>query len=815
MKRIVWHLFLIVALCFYKNAKSQIVINELCTINVDVIEDAEGDKSDWIELYNKSNSPENLSNYSLYSKNNNISFELPTIELAPEAFIVIFISGKSKISPQIHTNFKMEINDTILLFQNQTIVSEIVAKDLFVDHSYGAVDDGIGNYEIFTSPTPGASNEFEVHYAAYTAQTQFNLQSGFYQTPITLELSNPTPNATIYYTTDGSIPYFNSPIYTSPIQVNKNMIIKSYCTAPGILDSKIITKSYFINETISLPVVSISTDSLLLFDATSGLLQPGPNAESYPPFLGANFWSDNQIKVHVQIFDKNKNEQINQFCELQIHGGSVNRSQAMKSFRLLSKKKFEKDRFYAKLIEDKPAITAYRKFVLRNGSSDFLKSQLREGFIHKNIIKYTNVDANGYEPCLVFINGNFYGMMEIREKIDEYYVEQNHNIDKDNVDVLADTNLVDIGDWTDFDSVYRYVLHHDMKQNEHFNFVDQRIDLKNMADYFFVETYFDNNDWPSGNLRLWSQRNPRGKYRYIAFDLDASLGTFTWSPSSLNMLHESLNYFTTVVPIKHCIIFKKMLENTSFKHYFINRYADLSNTSFSSENLLTMLDTVKLKIQTEVNRHYTAWEKEPSYWEFEINNLIIPYIKNRHTLSREDVLNEFALPAYHQIKINTEPEDAFQQLNINTIVVHENNFDGYYYETIPISFKVNPKKGFVFSHWLQNNGNRYYSDSISVNLTENSEFTAVYYTDAEKNDIVVYPNPNDKNYLYVRMINDLSSLKNIAIYNTLGQKVFISSHPKIKNEIIVEIETQQLKQGIYFLNIELNNSTRVVKFSVL
>jgi hypothetical protein len=373
MKRLVWHLFIIVALCFYKNAKSQIVINELCTINDDVIEDAEGDKSDWIELYNKSNSPENLSNYSLYSKNNNISFELPTIELAPEAFIVIFISGKSKISPQIHTNFKMEINDTILLFQNQTLVSEIVAKDLFVDHSYGAVDDGIENYEIFTSPTPGTSNEYEIHYPAYTAQTQFNLQSGFYQTPITLELSNPTTNATIYYTIDGSIPYFNSPIYTSPIQVNKNMIIKSFSTAPGLLDSKIITKSYFINETISLPVVSISTDSLLLFDATSGLLQPGPNAEPYPPYLGANFWSDNQIKVHVQIFNKNKIEQINQFCELQIHGGSVNRSQAMKSFRLLSKKKFEKDRFYAKLIEDKPAITAYRKFVLRNGSSDFLK----------------------------------------------------------------------------------------------------------------------------------------------------------------------------------------------------------------------------------------------------------------------------------------------------------------------------------------------------------------------------------------------------------------------------------------------------------
>ena len=168
MKRIVWHLFLIVALCFYKNAKSQIVINELCTINDDVIEDAEGDKSDWIELYNKSSFPENLSNYTLYSKNNNVSFVLPTFELAPESFIVIFISGKSKISPQIHTNFKMEINDTILLFRNQTLVSEIVAKDLSVDHSYGAVDDGIGNYEYLSK------------YYANSTVGQYQIGNAFY-----------------------------------------------------------------------------------------------------------------------------------------------------------------------------------------------------------------------------------------------------------------------------------------------------------------------------------------------------------------------------------------------------------------------------------------------------------------------------------------------------------------------------------------------------------------------------------------------------------------------------------------------------------
>lgn len=803
---------LILILSFANNKLcGQIVINEICTFNDDVLEDVDGDKSDWMELYNNTSIAQDLSEFSIYSTKQKILYQLPSVLLNSNGYHIIFLSGKNKYVNEIHASFKMLLGDSIILIKNQNNLQTIIVPDLIVDHSYGAVIDGSVNFEIFLDPTPGTTNNYNQHVISYTEKPVLSLQSGFYTGVQNISISNTTPGAITYYTLDGKEPSVSSQIYTAPISIYKTCVVKAFSIAPGLPASKKLVNTFFIDETHDITVISISTDSLLLFDSISGLLQPGPNASAEPPYYGANFWSDNQIEVRVQIFDKSHNEIINQECELQIHGGSMNRSQAMKSFRLLSKKKFEKDRFYAPLIPDKP-ISAFRKIVLRNGSSDFLKSQIREGIIHKTLIKNTAIDANGYEPCVIYINGNYYGMSEIREKIDEYYVEQNHGIDKDNVEVLADTNLVDIGNWQAFDSIYSYVLSHDLKVDEHFNVVESKIDLENMSDYFIAETYFDNNDWPSGNLRLWRQTQPGSKFRYIAFDLDASLGTFEWSPYTLNMLHEALNYFTTTVPNKHCIIFKKLLENSAFRKYFINRYADLSNTCFSQKYLLNMLDSVSLKVRPEIDRHFISWGKNFNDWENEINFKIKPYIQNRNQLSREDVLNEFNLPACHRIHLSTFPNDAFQNFSLNTITLYENNFSGFYYETVPIWFKAIAKKGYVFSHWQQNNGTKYFNDSISVSLTENSEFTAIYFPESDKKNFTLFPNPCEQQSIFIRFFEPLESLQNISIYNAFGELLNININPKLVGDFTLECETFNLKSGLYFIKIEMYNKSEVLKF---
>jgi len=815
LKKYISHIIFLFIIFNVNAAFSQITINEICTINDDAIEDENGDKSDWVELYNNSNTAINISNYKLKSVKQNLIFSFADTTILPNGFIVVFISGKNRNGHFLHTNFKVVNNDTIILLDsNGNNISEIAPPDLKVDDSFGANIDGNNVYEVLTTPTPNGTNSISNHYASYTALPQFSLDAGFYNGTQTITISNADANAVTYFTINGKEPSNNSTQYLQPIIITKTTVVKAYCKNPSKPSSKIICNTYFIDETAALPVISISTDSNSLYNDTTGLLMLGLNTDSIPPYYNANFWLETQLKVNMELFDKNKVLQLNQNCELQIHGGTMNRTQDMKSFRLLAKKQFEKDKFYYPLLKDKP-INAYRKFVLRNGSSDFLRAQLRDGLIHKILIKNTFNDAVGYEPCQVFLNGKFYGIQDIREKLDDYYLEENHNADRKNLDFLVEENVVELGDWLAFDSVYNFVLNNDMQNDNNFKVVENRIDLQNIADYFIAETYFDNNDWPNNNLRLWRERKPGSKFRYIIFDLDVSLGGEPWSPYTMDMLNRALNYFTTDVPIKHCIILKKLLTNVTFKNYFVNRYADLINTAFSPKEVTQMLDTVKANISADLPKHFARWGRNFSDWDYEIKTLVEPYIINRNILAKENITNQFLLPNQHNITINCLPLNAFDTLHINTIKYNKNEFVGTYFETVPIGFKIKAKDGYTFSHWQLSNGTKIFTDSVNINLEKAIDFTAIYY---KKNEAVlwqIFPNPVVENKLFLHVDDDIKDNISIAITNSLGVIIYNATAQNFVGANLIEIDVSSLANGLYTMQILHKNNRETAKFILM
>ena len=809
IKNCIFYLLLLFSIGSY----AQVSINEICTINDDALTDEDGDKSDWLELYN-SGSLQNMANYSLHSSNSNLLFTFPNINLPSNSYLIVFLSGKNKSAAQLHTNFKLVGNDIIsLLNPNGNPVSSIYPPNLKVDDAYGAYPNGTANYEVLTTATPGSSNAASNHYPAYTQAPQFSAAAGFYNQSQIVILSNSDPSSTIYYTLNGSEPSTNSIAYTAPIEINKTTVVKAFSKSALLPKSKIICNTYFINEQVNLPVMSISTDSLLLWDSISGLLSLGLNADSLPPYYGANFWADTQLKVYLQYFDKNKNLQLNQYSGLEIHGGSMNRSQPMKSFRMLSKKKYEKDHFNYPLIPDKP-IQAYRKFVLRNASSDFLKTNFREGLIHKVVIANTFLDANGYEPCVVYLNGYYYGIHNIREKIDDYYLEENHGADRKNIDMLTDNNVAEEGDWLAFDSVYNFVTAHNMHLQSNFNEAAERIDLKNLSDYFITETYFDNNDWPEGNVRVWRERKPGSKFRYILFDVDASLGTFPWSPSSLNMLSKCLHLYVDSIPNKHCIILKNLLQNETYKEYFITRYADLFNTAYSTSCFLETMDSVKHKIAQDIPRFYTQWGSNFGAWEYEINELLIPYIINRNKLSKTDVLNEFGLPNYYELGITCSPTEAFSELRLNTVVWRKPQFVGTYYETVPVRFKIQPKAGYIFSHWQLSNGQILLSDSITLAMTESLSATAYYYPENQLADAFLFPNPSNNGSVFIRTNFLQNTSSTIEIVNHLGQVVNRQSKILPIDQHTLEIKTDYLSAGMYVVKLSSETGSTSVKMVI-
>jgi hypothetical protein len=72
----------------------------------------------------------------------------------------------------------------------------------------------------------------------------FSLAGGSYKTPQTLTLTDATPGATIYYTTNGTTPTTASTKYTGPITIKSSELVIAVAAAPGYANSNTSSKAY-------------------------------------------------------------------------------------------------------------------------------------------------------------------------------------------------------------------------------------------------------------------------------------------------------------------------------------------------------------------------------------------------------------------------------------------------------------------------------------------------------------------------------------------------------------------------------------------
>ena len=189
-----------------------------------------------------------------------------------------------------------------------------------------------------------ASNNSSTCYSGYADQPVFSIGAGFYSSSQIIVLSNSTPGGVIRYTTNGDVPTTSSHIYSSPILVTSDEVIRARVFASGFLPSEIITNTYVINDEIHLPVFSITTDSLNLWDWNTGIYVLGPNADSIYPYFGANYWQHWQKPAAIEYYDKAKNRIFNFDAEIKIHG-NYSREKPQKSFEISLKSEYRNKQF--------------------------------------------------------------------------------------------------------------------------------------------------------------------------------------------------------------------------------------------------------------------------------------------------------------------------------------------------------------------------------------------------------------------------------------------------------------------------------------
>ena len=675
------------------------------------------------------------------------------------------ISWFNSRSTHYHTNFKLSNGEELVISDHSGNLIDFKEVSVgFSRISEGRSTDGSMSWGYFSNPTPGITNDSSICYQGISEQPSISLSSGWYNNQQPVTLTNTDTLSQIYYTTNGDLPDTNDYLYIDTLFLDSTTVLSARSfSSNNYLPSQVIDRTFIFNEdNHNLPVISIITDSLNLWDWESGIYVMGPNADITQPFYGANFHMPWSKWSRLEFFDKSKQKQAEEEFDLEIHGG-YSRYFPQKSFRLDFKSKYTGNIVYP-FFTQKPFINKFNNINLRNGGSNPAShDRIRDGLISE--ISYsTNIDVMGYEPCILYLNGEFWGQYAIREKIDEHYVEDNHNLNSDSIDLMNRGEEALCGSDIHFVNTYHKIMNSDPNSNTFYDLISEKFDLDNYIDYFIVETYIQNRDWYAGknNIKLWRSQN-NGKWRYVLYDVDQ---TFVDNDPDKNFIDiarnpyrilskkngdnfyldtNDLNYLNKVdtifYPSMHSELFNRILMNDEFKCRFVIRYADLVNTIFHPEKFSTKIQELKDKLMFVMPKQINKWGRPESIsvWENKINILSeFNEVRVPYALTHVSESFDIDLPNIRTFDISHPYEGS---IKINTINPDTYPWSGYIFNSQCNSYAIaTPNSGFAFSHWELYTQNRsediyeFYNDTLDLSMYVNEKYVA-NFRDCDVNNL--------------------------------------------------------------------------------
>ncbi len=609
-----------------------------------------------------------------------------------------FISEYINLVPvSIHTNFKIKSEGENLILSD---ASGITLDSLFTgkipaDISFGRKPDGSETFSFFNKPTPGKPNSSIGFSPIPVSKVIASLNGGFYQSGINILLEAGNPDDSIFYTLDGSEPGTSDSLYYSPINFTKTTTLRARVILRDYLPEEILTNTYFINESNNLPIVSVNTDPYNLWDEEYGIYVMGNNASSDFPHKGANFWEDWERPANIAMYEPDGTLAFQLDAGIKIFG-NYSRGLAQKSISIHSRKSYGVDGINYKIFVDRD-ISKFKTIILRNSGNDFNKTMLRDAYANR-MLESLDLDHQAYRPAIVYINGKYWGIQNIREKINEEFIAYNHGIEEDLIDILEFNGSVVKGNSENYMALLQYLNTHNLSSKENYNYVKNQIDVENYIKYQVANIFIDNQDWPGNNIKYWRERSPQGKWRWILFDLDAAFSAWFADNKSFNTLEYALdpNGPGWPNPAWSTFLFRKMIENQSFKYDFINCFADNLNTIFKSTVLENHLNEMKSVIEPEIQSHLNRWEGGTiDNWENKVSK-IRTFVRERQRYVRGHIRKEFNLSGTYNINVKVEGGGHIQ---LNTLTLADFPWQGVYFNDVPINIEAIPNPGYKFIKW--------------------------------------------------------------------------------------------------------------------
>jgi hypothetical protein len=774
-------LYLIITLIvsvFLNPVASQVVINEYSASNLSQFPDNYNRYEDWFELYNTGSTAVNIGGYYLSDRAGNpFKWQIPANTTIPaNGFMRFWTSGRNEVTGNhYHTNYKLtQTKDSpdYVIFSGPfgAILDSIQLSKTQLGHSRGRITNGAGEWAVFTNPTPGTSNNSAQAYTRYCEQLQMSVEAGFYENTQIVEITSSEPDVEIRYTTNGNVPTNGSTLYSGALTISTTQVLqaRAFHSNPQILPGFIAFNTYFINENHVLPVISATGNQLLQLLNGNASLYPHGSFE---------YFNEDHIRTTAGYGEFNKHGQ-DSWVNPQRSIDYITRDEMGYNYAIREKMIpiTERDEF--------------QRIIMRACGDDNYPGKDTAAHMRdiwtQNLAEVSgmHLDVRKGARCVVYANGQYWGVYSIREKVDDHdFTSFYYNQDKYNIQFLKFWGSLwaeyggqqAINDWM---ALRNFILSSDVTNPFVFAQIDAQYDYKSLVDYVIINSFVVCSDWLNWNVGIWRGLNPDGEHKkwgYILWDEDAILGHYInytgipgqhpWVPPCYP---ENLSGGSD--PQKHIEILNKLRNNPDFYQYYVSRYLDLKNTVFVKEDLLQNIDSMAALIAPEMPQHVNRWAGNMPKWESNVQKMR-NFVADRSDYLESGLMDCYNLTGPYEVTVNTEPQGV-GEIKFNSIELQNYPWTGVYYGGIDIVLQAKvTNNSYEFDFWELSNHQAAPHDSahtISIGLNTWENIVAHFKPRLYNDSLVI----NEINY---RSANWFNPEDWVEFYNPHDQELNIGN----------------------------------------
>ena len=676
-RKLFFILTLLLPVIFHQAALTQdIVINEICTKNNHVVSDSDYTQFvDWIEIYNSGQEVVNLLGYFVTDDSLNSTkweFTENTI-LGNNEYLILWADDKNITVNGIHTNFKLSSESgCVCIFDPDTsLIDELIYGEQYKDISFGKTTNELA---WFATPTPLAENNTTAYYSSQRNEPpEFSILSGFYNSNSEVTINTPSGGNTIRYTSDGSYPTEYSEIYSEPILLTDITVIRAK-TFGDLLPSEETTHTYLIEVDKDIPVVSLIIDPDFLWSFDIGIFNDSLISQRTDWERSSLF---QYFKSNELAFETENNIRL---------FGTTAYLLPQKSFAVMAKTDIKYQIF------DSKTLSVFDSFIMRSSSDDWNKTMFRDGMVHTIVQDKLNIDYQAYQPTVLYINGEYFGIFNLREKLNEDYLKNNHSINKDSIDLLKlnywkfGVEVLAGSDETFYDLI-DYLNNNDLTDDLVFAGVSEFLDVDNYTNYVITQICIGNRSY-NHNIKTWRQNNITDEFKWLIYDTDRSFMD-SWRDIFQQVYDDDP-------------IFSKLLTNLNYRNHYLQQTSSHMNVTFRKSYIDHMIDSLAGNIESEMPYHIERWApyggvESMANWGWQ------KHLMSKYTEEIQDSLfirlNDFySLDGMVSVNLKKNYPNG-GKIFIEDILIPYNDSVHSYFKNIPVKIVAKANLGYDFIDW--------------------------------------------------------------------------------------------------------------------